>query len=513
MDIDKYAGPTIVVFGILAVAAATLLRSRRSMAQTAGLVMLTLGLILPAILVYLISLPGNPIYARPLVPRYLLPLSLCFYSLLGWGLAVLAQKHRWTALVGVGLIVGASISGLADLYPGRARRDDYTSLTGTLEAHHHVEDGVVLHTDKDWPLFSAQYDGSWTGIPYGRSIDESVAGWLLEATWEDSSGIWLVTTPDSLRNDPQQAVQSWLADRSLASHTWASGENSLSFYARTSERATTINDLSPQFEPPSDLQIELPSGARLMGAWVPLPRYLTGETVHLSLYWSTPPTASGVIELSGPVEREISYEPPVPARTSPTHQQVQVPLSPDLPAGRYHLSLREGSSQEVEIGHLTLVHRRIDGTAIPSDMQYPMEVRLGEAILLLGYDLAESSLAPSDNLELTLYWQAIEPVQTRFKVFVHLVGQVYNPATGNLIWGQQDQEPVNWQVPTTLWSPEAVVMDSYVLSIPSDTPPGDYRLEVGMYGLVDGIRLLAYDPTGISLGDAIILAPVEITAE
>jgi hypothetical protein len=513
VDIDKYGWPTLAVFGTLAVVAFALIRSKRTSPQTAGLLMLALGLILPAIMVYVISLPGNPIYARPLVPRYLLPLSLCFYCLLGWGLAVLAPKRRWVALLGVGLVIGVAISGLADLYPGRARRDDYASLVGTLEAHRHAEDSIVLHTDKDWPLFSAQFDGPWIGIPYGRSMDETVAGWILEPVWEESSGIWLVTTPDSLRNDPQQAVQSWLGDRSLAVNTWELGENNLSFYARTAERANTIIDLSPQFEPPSALQIKLPSGAELLGAWVPLPRYLTGDTLHLSMYWSDPPSVSEVIELSGPSQIDIAYEPPLPAQNGPTHQQVDITLSPDLPSGRYHLSLREGNSPIESIGHFTLVRRRIADAATPSDIQHPMEVRLGEAILLLGYDLAEFSLSPSDSLELTLYWQATEPVQTRYKVFVHLVGEVYNPSTENLIWGQQDREPVNWQVPTTLWTPETVVVDSYVIPLSPDIPPGSYELQVGMYGLVDGIRLPAYDTTGISLGDAIILTPIEVELE
>ena len=513
VDIDKFAIPTLVVFGVLAIVAVALLRARRSRVQTTGLLMLLLGLILPALVVYLISLPGNPIYARPLVPRYLLPLSLCFYSLLGWGLAELAQKRRWVALLGVGLVAGAAISGLADLYPGRARRDDYASLVDTLESHRHSEDGVILHTDKDWPLFSAQHAGAWSGVPYGRSIDETIASWLLEPIWENSSGVWLVTTPDSLRNDPQQAVQSWLGGSSLASNTWAFGENNLSFYARTSERATTINDLNAQFEPPGNLEAELPSGARLLGAWVPLPRYLTGDTVHLSLYWSPSPSCGGVIELSGPARRAIDYGPPVPAQSGPTRQQVDIPLSPDLPAGQYHLSLREGSSLAVEISRFTLVHRGISGTAAPSVIQYPMEVGLGEAILLLGYDLTESSLTPSDSLELTLFWQATEPVQTRFKVFIHLVGEVHNPATGNLIWGQQDREPANWQAPTTLWTPEAVVIDSYVVPLPPDIPPGRYELEVGMYSLVDGTRLPAFGSDGISLGDAILLAPIDIYEE
>jgi hypothetical protein len=251
----------------------------------------------------------------------------------------------------------------------------------------------------------------------------------------------------------------------------------------------------------------------LLGAWVPLPRYLTGDTVHLSLYWSPPPSGGGVIELSGPARRAIDYGPPVPAQSGPTHQQVDISLSPDLPAGQYHLSLREGSSLTVEVGRFTLVHRGISGTAAPSDIQFPMNVRLGEAILLIGYDLAESSLTPSDSLELTLYWQAAEPIQTRFKVFVHLVGEVYNPATESWIWSQQDREPVNWQAPTTLWAPEAVVVDSYVLPLPPDIPPGSYGLEVGMYGLVDGIRLPVYGPDGISLGDAILLVPIDIQKE
>jgi hypothetical protein len=112
-------------------------------------------------------------------------------------------------------------------------------------------------------------------------------------------------------------------------------------------------------------------------------------------------------------------------------------------------------------------------------------------------------------VELTLYWQATAPVQTRYKVFTHLLGQAYNATMDNFLWGQQDNEPVNGQVPTTVWAPGAVIADLYRIPVAADAPPGQYLIEVGMYGLVDGVRLpvLAND---IVVDDHVVLQPVKV---
>jgi hypothetical protein len=84
---------------------------------------------------------------------------------------------------------------------------------------------------------------------------------------------------------------------------------------------------------------------------------------------------------------------------------------------------------------------------------------------------------------LTLYWQAVGEMDTDYTVFVHLVD-------GNgTVWGQHDSVPMNGTYPTTLWQPGEFVTDAHPLTLPPGLPPGDYRLEVGMYQVETGLRL------------------------
>jgi hypothetical protein len=115
-------------------------------------------------------------------------------------------------------------------------------------------------------------------------------------------------------------------------------------------------------------------------------------------------------------------------------------------------------------------------------------------------------------VELTLYWQATASVPARYKVFTHLVGQTYNTATGDFLWGRQDDEPANGRAVTTSWAPGMVIADPHSIPVAADTPPGRYTLEVGLYRLVDGTRLPVFSSDERPLGDAVVLAQVEVQA-
>ncbi|HEX7587840.1 MAG TPA: hypothetical protein VF478_05950, partial [Anaerolineae bacterium] len=94
---------------------------------------------------------------------------------------------------------------------------------------------------------------------------------------------------------------------------------------------------------------------------------------------------------------------------------------------------------------------------------------------LVGYD----TLANSNVLNLTLYWQSLAPMDRDYKVFVHALD-----ASGQLI-AQVDQEPQQGNYPTSLWDAGEQIRDDYALAL----PPGKYRIEVGLYRADTGERL------------------------
>ena len=121
--------------------------------------------------------------------------------------------------------------------------------------------------------------------------------------------------------------------------------------------------------------------------------------------------------------------------------------------------------------------------------QYSLDQQLGGHVRLLGYDLPEQVVRPGDFATLTLYWQTDGVLKDRYKVFTHLIGTVWNGDQGNFLWGQQDNEPQADQLPTTRWVPGEVIVDRYRVKVDPKAPAGIYQVEVGMYGLLDGVRL------------------------
>jgi hypothetical protein len=132
-------------------------------------------------------------------------------------------------------------------------------------------------------------------------------------------------------------------------------------------------------------------------------------------------------------------------------------------------------------------------------------VRLGEAIRLEGYRLAQSEVSPGDTLVLTLYWRADRPVEKHYTVFVHL-----QDANGNLI-AQQDNSPARGMRPTNEWETDVLIEDPYEVQVPIDAAKDQYLLSAGMYDTTTIERLAVFDYEGRRLPeDRVVLADVSV---
>ncbi|MBP6472488.1 MAG: glycosyltransferase family 39 protein [Chloroflexi bacterium] len=117
-------------------------------------------------------------------------------------------------------------------------------------------------------------------------------------------------------------------------------------------------------------------------------------------------------------------------------------------------------------------------------METAVSLPFGDAITLQGYTLGQTTLAPGDIAQVTLFWQTAVPLAARYKVFLHLVDE-----NGNLA-AQRDSEPGSNLKPTTIWPPGETITDNHGLLIPADLPPGEYTLLLGLYDVADpGARL------------------------
>jgi hypothetical protein len=112
---------------------------------------------------------------------------------------------------------------------------------------------------------------------------------------------------------------------------------------------------------------------------------------------------------------------------------------------------------------------------IGSGTRVPVGARLGDGILLVAYELPSLHYQSGEALSLTLWWQAIQAANRQYMVFVHIVN-----SDGSVV-SRQEGPPAGGAEPTDGWEPGKQVIDVRQIGIPSDLPPGEYSLQVGMY--------------------------------
>ncbi|MGB3714120.1 MAG: hypothetical protein WA996_06790 [Candidatus Promineifilaceae bacterium] len=118
----------------------------------------------------------------------------------------------------------------------------------------------------------------------------------------------------------------------------------------------------------------------------------------------------------------------------------------------------------------------------------------GDQIALIGYDLESKVYNPRDQVDLTLYWKAMNPQDINYQVFAHLLD-----AKGNLVAQSDKLNPGDF--PTRRWPLDKYVRDEHSLSIPEGLANGDYLISIGLWVAADGWRLPLLDETGEQTGD------------
>jgi hypothetical protein len=133
----------------------------------------------------------------------------------------------------------------------------------------------------------------------------------------------------------------------------------------------------------------------------------------------------------------------------------------------------------------------------------PVRVNFGDELLLLGYEMPDSPVPADEQLEVTLYWQALTPVEDEYSVGLHLVD-----GEGRR-FGQHDSfHPAG--LPVTRWQASQYGRDQHHLQVWPGTPPGTYDLKVFVYQPATGQRLGILNEAGLPAGVEYELGQVEI---
>lgn len=166
-----------------------------------------------------------------------------------------------------------------------------------------------------------------------------------------------------------------------------------------------------------------------------------------------------------------------PGQIMPLSHSLSVPENLGFGPYQLHVGLLDLLSREripLESGR-DLLHLETFKIPLPPDNRVPetpADINFGEIIRLEGYTLS----ADSDRLKIVFFWQAINSPQVDYTSFVHIVDSDDN------IIAQADVQPLDGQYPTSIWSPNEVIVDERMFV---ELPKGEHQVLVGWYRHVD----------------------------
>jgi mannosyltransferase len=516
VDIGRYAAAAFYPFLLLGLGGWALLTGRRTVVTLPNVIPgMTLGLaaFLPAVAVYLATIPRGLFYTPHVEARYLLPFAPAFWVLLAWGVVLISTRWRLAGRLAVVTLVALWLAFLPGHYHGRARRDDLRTMVRAIASQAMPGDAVLLSSGGRYPLFLYYYDG----LPGARELPPMVKlppgeGMLKGDQVEEIMAplaarhgrLWLAEVEAHL-TDPEGHARRWLDGYAPEVLALSFGYNALRLYDPAGRAPRlAVGTYTPQYR--LDLAI---AGGWLWGWELPLPEYAPGDVARVALLWERAPVGPTRVSLRNArgqvlLERSAAAPPGAEAR----REQFDFAVAAATPAESYDIVLSAGSEERV------LGAMRVVGTRPPSPRGSPevsVGARLGASVTLVGYTLRGSgrdgaaAASPGDSITLDLYWSTAAKLERDYTVFTHLLGAAHNPQTQGPVWGQHDGQPSDGGYPTTQWLVGDTIVDRHTIPVDDAAPAGEYRIEVGLYTVEDGSRLDVWGPRGESWGDRVLL--------
>jgi hypothetical protein len=292
--------------------------------------------------------------------------------------------------------------------------------------------------------------------------------------------------------------------------------------------------LAPAFAPPHPLgprqtegipnRIDITFGntARLLGYEVAPREVEPGQAMQITLYWQplsrTDREYVAFVHVMSDVGVMIAQRDTYPGlgRYSTTSwnpgvvfadtYRVEIPetaYAPDEGYVQAGLYLPEGHRLTTRDGRDAVHLARVAVEPRPGDVPNPMEINFGDEIALKGYALEPRVSAAGEVGRLSLYWQALTPMEHDYRVFAHVLGEE------NQIWANSDSLLTDEGVGTKGWRPGSVVKEVRELTLAEATPPGFYDIELGLHVPGDGrLKILAED--GRAVGNRMFLTKIRV---
>ncbi len=176
-----------------------------------------------------------------------------------------------------------------------------------------------------------------------------------------------------------------------------------------------------------------------------------------------------ILILIGDFRPQPSYYPPPAPASAPKNMLPlrQVAIFTSLAIGLLLLKLLYLDRFDSPFKHT------FDGRTLPAvDVSQP--VNFGHQLTLLGYNLDARTKSAGESFDLTLFWQAQQPLTIDYSILAQLVD-----AEQHLYGGQDNLHPGG--LPTSRWPLWTFTQDPHTVPVPPGTPPGDYFLITGPY--------------------------------
>jgi hypothetical protein len=159
----------------------------------------------------------------------------------------------------------------------------------------------------------------------------------------------------------------------------------------------------------------------------------------------------------------------------------------------------EPVGDNITFGRLKVASREVLEPTITN----PTDYRFGDTLALAGYDIEPLG----GGVKVRLYWRSLKETDRDYTVFIHLIDE-----EGKLV-GQRDSQPKEGHYPTSVWEEGEIILDEHYLSLPADTPKGEYHLILGLYLLETMERLPLFDREGTRLANDQLIFSIEKTPE
>jgi 4-amino-4-deoxy-L-arabinose transferase-like glycosyltransferase len=166
-----------------------------------------------------------------------------------------------------------------------------------------------------------------------------------------------------------------------------------------------------------------------------------------------------------------------------------LPNLPATPPGEYHIEVVVYDAATMErlvvedqsgggLGHsYTIGELRITRSPAPAAVEPAHRTSDGvivPEVKLVGFDLPRNQVNPGDDLEVALYWRALQDVSHDYRVVVQL-----SDAEGE-VWAREESRPAYGHYPTTAWERGEAIRDWHEARVDAETPEGSYQLSVGL---------------------------------